>query len=104
MKIIAILLSIYFLGLNFTPCNDADTIANNINNEVFIADFDNSPSHDSSDLCSPFCQCACCHINTIDFGNNTFESIVKTISSKIYYQYHNLGKEISNSVLQPPRV
>lgn len=99
----AILLSVYFLVLNFTPCSDTDQLANDSHTEI-VSGFDNNHDHSASDLCSPFCQCHCCHVHTIDFGVTTFEPIVNTISSKVFFHIDNVGEDFLHTILHPPRV
>lgn len=103
MKIIALILSIYILALNFTPCEDNNAINDDVKVELSQnTDFDYN--HIALDLCSPFCQCHCCHIHATYF--NTAENCIVSndISTEIFSHFDSLGEDIHNSILQPPRV
>ena len=102
MKIIALILSIYILALNFTPCEDSKTFDDN---KTELSQKNNANhNHNETDLCSPFCHCQCCQVHTADIGISTNEPLPVSISSKIYFYIDNLGKDISSPILQPPRV
>jgi uncharacterized protein DUF6660 len=103
MKIMAVLLSVYFLALNFAPCSDFENSTDNAQIETLIG-FDGDYDQGTTDLCSPFCQCHCCHVHTVDFGIDGIEPLVAGISSEIFTHLDNSGKDIVNPILQPPRV
>ncbi len=103
MKFLAFILSVYILALNFAPCEDTVAIDNDIKIVIvqnIYMDFD----HSDYDLCSPFCQCHCCHIHATSFYLDDSSQESHEISTKIYLHFDDLGKDISNSILQPPRV
>ena len=103
MKIFTLILSIYLLGLNFAPCND--TIVDNDDIEtVYSQATDSDHNHNSSDLCSPFCQCHCCHMHTIDFGVTAYETFQQSISKEVFAFFQKPGKDFYLSILQPPKV
>ena len=102
MKLITLILSIYFLALNVVPCSDAGNVKDD-SQVVTVIDFDGDHDQDC-DLCSPFCQCHCCHVHTIDFGIASFEPYKATISKEYFDHFDSLGKGISLSLLQPPQV
>ncbi|MBW2961133.1 DUF6660 family protein [Mesonia aestuariivivens] len=103
MKILLTILSIYILGLNFIPCEDSITDIQ----EPTLAQATTSQDHEnhqhSEDFCSPFCQCHCCHIHVIDFHFTEFQTIAQKISTQNFIPFENLGQEIHNRILQPPR-
>ncbi|MAO18990.1 hypothetical protein CSC80_03915 [Maribacter sp. 6B07] len=101
MKFFAIILSIYFLALNFVPCSDASSVDEGTQ-VVSVMDFDGEHGQDC-ELCSPFCQCQCCHSHTIDFRLAIFEPIEPIVSLENFIHFDSLGKDISLSLLQPPR-
>jgi Family of unknown function (DUF6660) len=103
MKFLAFILSIYILALNFTPCEDSGTVDNNVNVEISQSG-DIGDSHNILDLCSPFCQCHCCHIHATYFSLEDFTAPLQKIPTEIYLHFDSLGKDITNSILQPPRV
>jgi len=85
------------------PCNDLSIDENTSQIETaFNTSLDHS--HTAFDLCPPFCTCHCCHVHTIDFGSSNFEPVISEISSKVFCHSANLGLDISNSLLQPPKV
>ncbi|RTE54227.1 hypothetical protein EHW67_03405 [Arenibacter aquaticus] len=102
MKFLAIILSFYFLALNTVPCSDS---ANNESDSqvVTVIDFDGEHDQDC-ELCSPFCQCHCCHVHTINFGLVAFEPLQPAIPHEFFAHFDNLGKDIPLSLLQPPQV
>ena len=108
MKYIAFILSLYFLGLNFTPCNDEVTVisCSSIKSEV-IAQIDSETSGhcdgEKEDLCSPFCKCHCCHVHVINLLTECFEVFSPGVASGTFAHSDNLGKELSFTILQPPR-
>ena len=102
MKILSIILSIYFLGLNFTPCDDAVAEENEVQTEFSVA-ADADSDHSSADMCSPFCHCHCCHVHTIDVGMAVFEPLNVIPLQNPLLHFDNLGKDFRNSLFQPPR-
>lgn len=102
VKILAIILSIYFLALNVVPCSDTGSVEKDFQ-VVSVVDFDNSHG-DECELCSPFCNCHCCHVHTIDFGISEFEPLQTLIASQNFANVNNLGKDLIDSFFQPPRV
>ncbi|NOY47654.1 hypothetical protein MNBD_BACTEROID02-1257 [hydrothermal vent metagenome] len=103
MKFLAFILSIYILALNFAPCEDNVTVGNDVNVEVSQSgDIDHS--HNNLDLCSPFCQCHCCHVHVTYLNLEDFTAPLQKIPTDIFLHFDSLGKDITNSILQPPRV
>ncbi|WP_339141138.1 DUF6660 family protein [Croceitalea sp. MTPC5] len=102
MKFLAIILSVYFLALNFVPCSDAGNVSDD-SQIASIVDFDGDHDQDC-ELCSPFCQCHCCHVHTIDFGIAQFAPLPLTIPQNSFAHFDSVGKDISLSLFQPPRV
>lgn len=102
MKIFSIILSFYFLGLNFTPCEDAAAEANDAQTE-FSVEADTGHDHSTADMCSPFCNCHCCHVHTIDIGLAGFEPLNVVPLQNPLLHFDNLGKDFRNSLFQPPR-
>ena len=104
MKILIAILSFYMLGLNFVPCNDAE-----VESKESVAHFSDHKKQEhhnhehSSDLCSPFCQCHCCHIHIIDFQPVAATTITAEINTQNFLHFENTGKDIQTQLLQPPR-
>ncbi|MGW9686741.1 DUF6660 family protein [Flagellimonas sp. 2504JD1-5] len=101
MKWTLIILSVYFLSLNLLPCGDSDSSSEITKIEVNCAD--NGHDHDSSHLCSPFCQCQCCHIPVFPIDHESISSIHITYSSEVYGNEAGFIQEVSHSLFQPPR-
>ncbi|WP_081415677.1 MULTISPECIES: DUF6660 family protein [Aquimarina] len=102
MKYFAFILSIYFLALNVVPCSDTGNITDD-SQVVTMVDFDGDHDQDC-ELCSPFCQCHCCHVHTINFGLAVFKPLQPLISQDNFNHFDSVGKDISLSLLQPPQV
>lgn len=56
------------------------------------------------DLCSPFCQCHCCHTHVTNFQGFGFDVLAISFPKKLTHYTNNKGDEIKNSLLQPPQV
>ena len=107
MKIIAIILSFYFLGLNFIPCDD--TLVSDNQETIFVnfdLDQDNMDQQmdNKTDECPPFCQCHCCHVHVVNFHPSNFEVPDLEIPNLIVQKGDNPGIEILDSHFQPPRL
>lgn len=102
MKTIAFILSVYILALNFAPCEDSSITDNDIKDEVSQGG-DSDHEHSGLDLCSPFCQCHCCHVHTIYSNLSDFEVNTNLISTNLFLHFDSFGKDIPNSILHPPQ-
>ncbi len=103
MNFLTIIFSIYFLGLNFVPCEDLGELSDTDSPVQEISqDLGLSTTH--ADDCSPFCHCHCCHVNIPRVDITSFKTIEATISNLIIQKGENSGQEISNFHFQPPRV
>lgn len=102
VKNLAIILAVFFLGLNFIPCED-DILTIQQDTQVQVSDYgEHSPLE--ADSCSPFCQCHCCHVHVTNINGQAFESLDLAISTIIINKGANLGEELPNFHFQPPRV
>jgi len=102
VKSIAIILSLYFLALNFIPCNDGEMSSDEVDIENVIA-MDGNHDHGATDLCSPFCNCHCCHVHTIESNIISFEPLILMNFKENFAHFDSLGNDISHSLFQPPR-
>ncbi len=84
------------------PCSDTETSDKNSLLEI-TADTGIDHDHNASDLCSPFCQCHCCHVHTLNNIATTFEPLNPEISSEVYLHFDSLGEEVTSTLLHPPR-
>jgi len=103
VKNLAIILSVYFLGLNFVPCEDA-VVLTNLESQVQQLSEHSEHSPIQADNCSPFCQCHCCHVHVTNFNPHTFKTPDFAISTIIINKGENLGEELPNFHFQPPKV
>ena len=66
MRFLSVLIAVLVLALNCMPCSDAGLWAHEGNNKVTTATPNPAGHQDDNgthqDLCSPFCQCACCSL------------------------------------------
>ena len=60
--------------------------------------------HQDSDLCSPFCQCHCCHIHVLNSEISDLSLTLNEISTIVVFYQNRLGKDFNTSLLQPPQV
>jgi len=107
MKFLTIILAVYFLGLNFVPCGDISF--EDSKDCIEISQTADSPTdadheHDSEDECSPFCQCHCCHVHTIDIGSATVALIEPGIFKEDFAHNDSFGKDVFIALFEPPRV
>ncbi|AVR44609.1 hypothetical protein C7S20_04640 [Christiangramia fulva] len=103
MKLVALILSFYFLGLVFIPCEDAAAEMPGDHSEIHKLD-NSSHSASTADDCSPLCQCHCCHVHITSFEGNDLELAAFEISTSIPNHYYNLGDDLPKFFFQPPRV
>lgn len=103
VKIFVIILSVYFLGLSFIPCEDA-VIENNSLEEQLAHYQDQDTDNHHTDLCSPFCSCQCCHVNVAEIGVYPYKIITPQISKIVNTRLVTSKQEVNYSILQPPRV
>ena len=102
MKLIAFILSIYMLALNFMPCED-DHCADEDTVCIETTEIHDT-EHSHADLCSPFCECQCCHMHvTYTTLANTL-IVAPEISTEVFSHFDSLGNDFTTTLLQPPRV
>ncbi|KAA1244719.1 DUF6660 family protein [Aquimarina sp. RZ0] len=97
-----IILTIYFLGLNFVPCNDVFCASEIFDIEI-CEETDSGHHHDTDDLCSPFCYCHCCQAHTIDFRLIAFVPIEPTVIQQSSMHFDKIGHDYHKLILQPPK-
>ena len=103
VKIMSVIVSVLFLSLTLLPC-DEDAMEDYNRNEAHYNVAENHDHNAEPDFCSPFCQCHCCHTHItteqIPHLNYSLILISETTSNYTY----NIGKDISDSLLQPPQL
>lgn len=101
MKLLSIILSFYLIGLTFVPCEDKANQVDTSHEQIA----DHEDQHQTgTDLCSPFCQCHCCHIHILNFENIKSEVLNPQVSTLIIERHKNSGIDIPNTHFQPPRL
>ncbi|WP_127844265.1 DUF6660 family protein [Psychroflexus aestuariivivens] len=103
MKFFAFILSIYIFTLNLVPCEDTGTFDNEVKTEI-SQDLGDNHQHQDADMCSPFCQCHCCHIHATHFEIIDFTIANTEISTEIFHYPDSLVKNFNPNILQPPQV
>ncbi|HET8839341.1 MAG TPA: DUF6660 family protein [Flavobacteriaceae bacterium] len=98
----AVILSFYFLGMNFVPCSDAATATASESQNFIQADPGSQHEH-STDSCPPFCSCQCCQsqLTLIDFP--VFQALKQEFRTVPIFYKTNPGKEFPTAFFQPPR-
>ena len=102
MKFLTFILSIYIFALNLAPCNDYTASTDDVKTEISQAS-DTDHQHQNLDLCSPFCNCQCCHINVMHFKLVNLKFSIATISTQDFFYLNGSEKDFTTSILQPPR-
>ena len=102
VKIISALLTILFLGLLLFPCAD-EVIGETCGTEVHFHAQADQDHQSESDLCSPFCQCQCCQTHVAKHQIINLGSFTVHFVKAIFIYTDDLGKEIPDSLLQPPQ-
>ncbi|KJD33785.1 hypothetical protein PK35_03255 [Tamlana nanhaiensis] len=102
MKFLAFILSIYIFTLNLMPCEDSVVADNEVKTEI-SQKHDSDHNHQDNDLCSPFCQCHCCHIHVTQCQATEYNLVKPIISTQVGHHFEGLVKNFNASILQPPR-
>lgn len=106
MRITAVILSLLILILSCIPCGDAIAAQAPFNTETSQkAPIDKSEHSDHQDLCSPFCQCACCSTVSLLHPPVLLSHTIIFPDTPVYSGYLPEGEiEISLPVWQPPQL
>ncbi len=86
------------------PCNDDIPIAENTQLEISACAGDTHNHSTENDLCSPFCQCHCCHVHVVDFDINSYQLLSPEMYPQLFTHFDSAGKEILDLPFQPPKV
>ncbi|MDY0779366.1 DUF6660 family protein [Tenacibaculum sp. IB213877] len=103
MKLLTFILSIYIFGLNLMPCEDNGMTQKDIQTEI-SQKLNNDHQHQDSDLCSPFCQCHCCHVHITQFKIVDYSISTSVISTHIFLNFEGIEKNFNTTLLQPPQI
>lgn len=107
MKNVWFFFSLLILTLSVLPCSDsAENIENN--KTEIVQQYNHEKHNHNSELCPPFCSCACCGIHvyqasvqTISFRQNLIFINQKEQISFYSYLYN---KKITFNIWQPPKI
>lgn len=107
MRFLSFILSLYVLALSVVPClDDASYDVNSFGVEISHTSHDhNHDNSNESDLCTPFCTCACCgSLITVPAVQEVVEA--KVMLSATYLFTHNLDYSFTytKGVWRPPVV
>ncbi|MFN0082794.1 MAG: DUF6660 family protein [Ferruginibacter sp.] len=104
MKIFAVIMSIYLLGLSCIPCGDKEE--RNAKGAQTISAIKHQHQHDNTnDACTPFCSCSCCPASAF-FQPLSHFSIYKVVFPSKKYPVYNSSfcPQVSFSIWQPPKI
>ncbi|WP_244307383.1 DUF6660 family protein [Flavobacterium fluviatile] len=109
MKIFSFILTIYLLSLSAITCADADMYSSvSKSAEISQSNHNEGTSHKGeTDLCSPFCSCACCGIQVVNNLNAIsfdFPVIIPEIPPKVSQYQSILISSFTGSIWQPPQI
>lgn len=102
MKILAFILSLYFLGLNLVPVDCADDEEGQQQTEISLQGEDGPSS--ALELCAPFCSCHCCHVHVTEFDIRNFSWIIQEIPVLDYAYIDPSLQDIYTPLFQPPKI
>ena len=103
VKILTIILSLYFLVLNGVPCDDSEVSLYDSQNDL-LTQLDHNSDNTEQPVCVNFCLCSGCHVNIVNVDILTFSVPTFDISSEIFFHFNGSGEDIPHSLFQPPRV
>ena len=101
VKILAAILSLFFLSLSVLPCSD-QVPGEKLKLEQLSHSDCESP--EAGDLCSPFCHCQCCSMHYISFNVFMFKVIKPEEPQARFAFFDDNEQEVLYSFHQPPRV
>ena len=109
MKYLSLLLSIYLWALTAVPCSDMPNIEqDNVRySTISQADTSSEHEHSHSDICSPFCVCACCQVLIVFPFSPTFTLQVPITNVDMDYNTHYTYKKVMayyGAIWTPPKV
>ncbi|WP_431196088.1 DUF6660 family protein [Maribacter litoralis] len=103
MKILTIILSVYFLVLNVVPCDDSEVSLYDFQNDL-QTQLNHNSDNTEPPVCINFCLCSCCHVNIVNVDVIPFFVPSLDYSSEIFFYSDGLGKNFPLSFFQPPQV
>ncbi len=105
VKFLAVILSIYILGLSLLTCNDS--LVHDASNPdiVNVISLDDHSDSSMADLCSPFCSCQCCQVSFTTINFTTHNYLIAQDQFATVYSYEDTAlQDFVFSLFQPPQV
>jgi hypothetical protein len=102
MKFLAFIMAILVLAMSVMPCADSANAISKAKTEFKKAS--HQCGNSKSDICSPFCQCACCAGFTIIYRNSLFTAISFAVNKQISSFLPSEVIDITLPVWQPPQL
>lgn len=104
MKTFSLIITFYLLLLSCLPCADGQEFGKSESTKISAA-ADNKRHQNNNDICTPFCNCACCSLAV-------FQQIIHTCQiPKMVFQIlkfpdftASTGVNISLAIWQPPKM
>ena len=105
MKSFFYLLSVVILVLGCLPCSDGNTINGNKETVNISIDLHQDETQKHTDICNPFCSCACCGVSQASPTNINVDPQIANHSS-IYLDTYSAFPIIAISlpIWQPPQL
>ena len=91
------------LVLTCVPCNDTDELV--FDTGTLITQQTNSSHHEHTDMCSPFCACACCHVSSLEPPQSSYSAEVGVNEDKDIPSLENFFiQDCDINIWQPPKI
>jgi len=108
VKLLRLILTIYFIALLIMPCSDVKAQSTEKNQTHISINTEDSHSDSTDDGCSPFCFCSCCQITVTAFKINPFLEVPLQVkayfSKKILFHRNNIAYQVYDHIWQPPKI
>lgn len=103
MKILSLILAIYFFDLSVKTCADSAMAVDNCQTVSCVHLEAGHADHHTADSCSPLCTCSCCGGVTLVYESSPDFKADFTLLHKPLYSENPIS-EISYSIWQPPKI
>jgi hypothetical protein len=103
MKFLAFIMAILVLALSVMPCADTNAMIDN-HAKTELTQASPQQHNQSSDVCSPFCHCACCAGFTITHFTSSFTVIPVPVNKQLNSFLPSEVIDITLPVWQPPQL
>ena len=108
VKVLRLILTIYFIALLVMPCSDVKAQSSVTSSSQISINTSDSHSDESDDSCSPLCFCSCCQINMTGFNIEPLVQLPAPInvyfSKKILFHKNNISYKVYDHIWQPPKI